>query len=228
MANLPLAFAELAGGAILITAAIKGDSITNVVTGKATNHPISTGAASSTNASTGAAGAGTTGAANTTVPNVTNANVQQTLTGAPAPVLAAYNRAESLVGSPYSKAGHASAFTAAASAVHQLGTDCSGLVSTVLGPLGAGVLTSAQSTQTIPSQSGITGGKGQYITIYDRTTGAVDDEHVIIDIAGQFFESGGNSSDNPSSNDGVAPLTYKDAMSELGGGGFTMYHPTGL
>jgi hypothetical protein len=56
MANLVLAFAELLGGAVLVDAAIKGDSIANVIQGKATPHALDgTGGGG---ASTGAGGGG--------------------------------------------------------------------------------------------------------------------------------------------------------------------------
>jgi hypothetical protein len=59
MANLPLAFAEVLAGAVLVDAAIKGDSIANVVRGKATpKNPLpGLGLGSS---STGAGGGGAT------------------------------------------------------------------------------------------------------------------------------------------------------------------------
>lgn len=40
MANLVIAFAEILAGGVLMDAAIKGDTIQNVVTGKATSHPF--------------------------------------------------------------------------------------------------------------------------------------------------------------------------------------------
>jgi hypothetical protein len=43
MANLVLAFAEVLAGAVVLDAAIKGDSITNVVQGKATQHALVSG-----------------------------------------------------------------------------------------------------------------------------------------------------------------------------------------
>lgn len=57
MANLPLAFAEILAGAIILDAGYKGDSITNVVLGKATQHPLlpggSAGGSSSSAGGTG-------------------------------------------------------------------------------------------------------------------------------------------------------------------------------
>ena len=66
-------------------------------------------------------------------------------------------------------------------------------------------------------------GKGQYVTVYDRATGAEMERHTIIDVLGKFFESGGNSKDNPSG--GVSQLTNAQAAGELSGGGFVAYHP---
>jgi hypothetical protein len=54
MANLVLSFAELLAGVVLMDAAIKGDSITNVIQGKATQHPLTSNAAAG-GSSTGAA-----------------------------------------------------------------------------------------------------------------------------------------------------------------------------
>jgi hypothetical protein len=107
------------------------------------------------------------------------------------------NMADSLIGKPYvSGGGHGSW-------APQNGYDCSGFVSAVLGS--AGVVASPQTTQTLPSQPGLAAGPGQYVTIYDRDTSAdPGQDHVIIDINGTWFESGGNSADNPSG--GVAQI----------------------
>lgn len=60
MANLVLAFAELVGGAVVLDAAIKGDTITNVVQGKATQHPLtSTSTTATTGSGPASVGAGT-------------------------------------------------------------------------------------------------------------------------------------------------------------------------
>jgi murein DD-endopeptidase MepM/ murein hydrolase activator NlpD len=68
--NLPLAFAELMGGAIILDAAVKGDSISNVVRGIAQQQPI--GGSSST------AGAGNSGTATGTGPLPTGATWERT------------------------------------------------------------------------------------------------------------------------------------------------------
>ncbi|MDQ6776200.1 MAG: lytic murein transglycosylase, partial [Actinomycetota bacterium] len=74
----------------------------------------------------------------------------------------------------------------------QPGYDCSGFVSAVLHA--AGYLTVPVTTQTLPSQPGILPGPGRYVTIFDRTNGgSADADHMIMDINGQWWESGGSS-----------------------------------
>ena len=103
--------------------------------------------------------------------------------GASDPRIAAMvNTADSLIGKPYVWGGGHSGWGP------QAGYDCSGFVSAVLHA--GGYLSSPQDTQTLPSQAGIEAGPGQYVTIYDRTDAGGAD-HVIINIGGQFYESGG-------------------------------------
>lgn len=97
-------------------------------------------------------------------------------------ITAMVNQADSLIGKPYVWGGGHSNFSP------QTGYDCSGFVSAVLHA--GGYLSSPQDTQTLPSQAGIESGPGQFVTIYDRTNAGGSD-HVIIDINGQFYESGG-------------------------------------
>jgi cell wall-associated NlpC family hydrolase len=90
--------------------------------------------------------------------------------------------ANSLVGKPYVWGGGHSSWAP------QAGYDCSGFVSAVLHA--GGYLSSPQTTDTLPSVPGIEAGPGQYVTIYDRDeTGQPG--HVIVDLGGQFYESGG-------------------------------------
>jgi cell wall-associated NlpC family hydrolase len=105
-------------------------------------------------------------------------------TGAPSQVQAMTDEADSLVGKPYLWGGGHSGWGP------QAGYDCSGFVSAVLHA--GGYLSSPADTVTLPSQPAIERGPGQYVTIYDRT-GAGENGHVIIDINGQFYESGGQS-----------------------------------
>jgi hypothetical protein len=89
-----------------------------------------------------------------------------------------------LVGKPYVWGGGHNNFGP------QSGYDCSGFVSAVLHA--GGYLTSPQDTETLPSSPGIESGPGQYVTIYDRTTPG-QEGHVIVELDGQFYESGGES-----------------------------------
>jgi cell wall-associated NlpC family hydrolase len=90
--------------------------------------------------------------------------------------------ADSAVGKPYIYGGGHGDFTP------QPGYDCSGFVSAVLHS--AGYLTHPVDTTALPSQPGILAGPGKFVTIYDRALSG-HDGHVIIEINGQFYESGG-------------------------------------
>jgi len=101
-----------------------------------------------------------------------------------AKVTAMLTTANLLNGLPYAYGGGHSSWTVSS------GYDCSGFVSAVLHS--AGYLSEPQDTQTLPSQPGMLSGPGEWVTIFDRTEGgALDKDHVIIDIEGQFWESGG-------------------------------------
>jgi cell wall-associated NlpC family hydrolase len=102
---------------------------------------------------------------------------------APAQVQQMVSTADSLVGKPYVWGGGHGDFGP------QSGYDCSGFVSAVLHS--GGYLSAPQDTQTLPDQPGIENGPGQYVTIYDRTDAGTSQDHVIIDLNGQFYESGG-------------------------------------
>lgn len=58
MANLVLTFAELLAGAVILDAAVKGDSIANVVQGKATQHPLPGAGGTGTQGGTSGASSG--------------------------------------------------------------------------------------------------------------------------------------------------------------------------
>jgi cell wall-associated NlpC family hydrolase len=120
--------------------------------------------------------------------------------------------ADSLLGLPYVWGGGHTDFARLS------GYDCSGFVSAVLHS--AGYLSAPQTTDTMPGQPGIKPGPGRYVTIFDRT-GA--DGHVIIDINGQFYESGGSAFGGGGA--GVKkmqpPLSYLTTFN-------TILHPEGL
>lgn len=200
MANQPLAFAELLAGAVILVAAVKGDSIANVINGTATQHSAGLGTTSSTGATTTTAAAG----------------------DPPAQVTAMLAAAQSVVGAPYSTAGHDTQ-GASASTIKQLGTDCSGFVSWVLEAGGVNLGGSTQTTVTLKSLSSMLPGPGQYVTIYDKPlSGQLG--HTFIDINGNYFESGGGSN----TSGGIIQMTQQEVQSELAGGGFITLHPSGL
>jgi cell wall-associated NlpC family hydrolase len=70
----------------------------------------------------------------------------------------------------------------------QPGYDCSGFVSAVLHA--GGYLHAPVDTTLLPSQAGIVAGPGKVVTIFDRALPG-QNGHVIIEINGQFYESGG-------------------------------------
>lgn len=125
------------------------------------------------------------------------------------------------LGAPYSQANHASSFSQGNALIKKYGTDCSGLVSILLGPRGAGVLTAPQTTDTIAGQPGIQAGRGQHITMWDRAN-AGSNSHIIIQIGKDWFESGGMKGR------GVTQMSSAEASQELGGGGFRPLHPRGM
>jgi cell wall-associated NlpC family hydrolase len=106
------------------------------------------------------------------------------LTGnAPAQVQAMTNMANSLVGKPYIIGGGHGGWGP------QSGYDCSGFVSAVLHA--GGYLSQPVDTTALPNQAGMESGPGQYVTVYDRALPG-QSGHVIIEINGQFYESGGS------------------------------------
>jgi cell wall-associated NlpC family hydrolase len=140
-----------------------------------------TGTGTSTNFATALASAQVAGgstASGVVAPNTVTGGV-----GAGDPRVAAMiNEANSLVGKPYVYGGGHSGWAP------QSGYDCSGFVSAVLHA--GGYLTSPVDTTALPSQAGMVSGPGQYVTVYDRALPG-QSGHVIIEINGQFYESGG-------------------------------------
>jgi cell wall-associated NlpC family hydrolase len=107
------------------------------------------------------------------------------VSGGDSRVQAMVSMADSLVGKPYVWGGGHSGWAT------QSGYDCSGFVSAVLHA--GGYLSQPADTTTLPSQPGIASGPGQHVTIYDRDGAGQGAGHVIIEIDGQFYESGGES-----------------------------------
>jgi cell wall-associated NlpC family hydrolase len=144
--------------------------------------PISSGVADPILGTSGVSGAA--GLTSAGLTGLTPTTGVATATGAaPVQLQQMVATANSLLGKPYVWGGGHGDFGP------QAGYDCSGFVSAVLH--GGGYLSSPQDTQTLPDQPGIENGPGQYVTIYDRTDAGSSQDHVIIDLGGQFYESGG-------------------------------------
>ena len=94
--------------------------------------------------------------------------------------------ADALLGKPYVYGGGHAGFVTNETSLS--GFDCSGFVSAVLHA--GGYLSAPVDTTALPDQAGILPGPGQLVTIYDRALPG-QDGHVIIEIDGQFYESGG-------------------------------------
>ncbi len=150
--------------------------VTGATAPAATSATAGVGGAVSTNFSSALSSAlGASGQTGTLAP-------QQQLAGGGTGVQAMVNMANSLVGKPYVWGGGHGGFGPTS------GYDCSGFVSAVLHA--GGYLTEPADTTSLPSQPGIVAGPGQYVTIFDRAQSA-QNGHVIIEINGQFYESGG-------------------------------------
>ena len=167
---------------ILDPAALAGGSATSATTGASFSTPspaTGTGTGSSTAFASALANAqATTGSTASGVIAGTSGGV-----GAGDPRVAAMvNQADSLIGKPYVYGGGHSGWGP------QTGYDCSGFVSAVLHA--GGFLTSPVDTTALPSQAGMVSGPGQSVTVYDRAQPG-QSGHVIIEINGQFYESGG-------------------------------------
>ena len=156
------------------------------VTGsRATPASFSAALNSALDATGNTAGASATGlpTAGATGLTTTGATGLPTTGSAAAQVQAMTNMADSLLGKPYVFGGGHGSWAP------QSGYDCSGFVSAVLHA--GGYLTQPADTTALPQQPGMLPGPGQYVTVYDRAQPG-QNGHVIIEINGQFYESGGS------------------------------------
>ena len=109
--------------------------------------------------------------------------------GSPAGAQRMLAAARAVIGSSYNQGNH-DAVSDAPAMIMQLGTDCSGFVSYLMGPNGAGLWSQSYVTNTMSAapnlQPGI-GTAGHYVTIYNNPLPG-NAGHVFIDIDGQWFE----------------------------------------
>jgi hypothetical protein len=142
--------------------------------------------------------------------------------GVPAGVVAMLSTAKALIGTKYTSGGGHDGWDPIA-ALKKIGVDCSGFVSQTLHR--GGVLTNPVTTEGLATAPGISKGAGRYVTLYDKAN-AGGNSHVIEEILGKYFESGGNPKYNPKG--GVSLLTAAQAKGELSSGGFEAFHPSAL
>lgn len=110
-------------------------------------------------------------------------------------------------------------------------SDCSGFVSWVLDQ--GGMNTRDATTVTLPTAPGMSSGVGKFVTLWNRPLPG-QSGHVIIDITGNWFESGGRSQGGPHkmSNPDVLAELGVSSFGQLNSGhttpnGFSPLHPTG-
>ena len=180
----PSALASSAlGGNALGPAALGSSALGSGLSASGLLNAAGSGTAGGVAGSTGVAGAGLTTSLSGALGSASGpTSVGAASSGADPRITAMVNQADALIGKPYVWGGGHSGWGP------QAGYDCSGFVSAVLHA--GGYLSAPQDTQTLPGQPGIESGPGQYVTIYDRTDAGGGD-HVIINIGGQFYESGG-------------------------------------
>lgn len=133
--------------------------------------------------------------------------------------------ADKLVGMniPYSFGGGHSSFGPTLS-----GIDCSGFVSAVLHAGGYLKSTGPIDTTRFPAQigNGFAKGPGKYVTVYDRTAPGMSG-HVIIEINGKWYESGGGSYNMIAGNSSGVKRIQKPDQSYLSSFDLQL-HPVGL
>ena len=195
-ASYPLAFAELLAGAVLL------DKGVQAFKGGLSN----TSASASTPAASGGSAATPTGSQKQ--PTTGPAGAELMLTSA---------EAASAAGIAYSSAVQGSGLLSG------FRSDCSGFVSWLMSRAYPGF--GDQTTVTIPDNSNIAPGEGQYVTLWNRPLPG-QEGHVIIEILNHWFESGGGTNTSPGG--GPTSITAAQAMQELAGGGFDPLHPVGM
>ena len=130
--------------------------------------------------------------------------------------------ARAVLGSTYNQGNHDAVSDTPATIMH-LGTDCSGFVSYLMGPNGAGLWSQSYTTATMstaPSLQPGTGTAGHYVTIYNNPLPG-NSGHVFIDIEGYWFEDNGQ--------DGARQMSLSDVKNYLDTGLYTqVFHPAGM
>jgi hypothetical protein len=126
--------------------------------------------------------------------------------------------AKAALGGTYNQGNH-DAVSDSASQIQQLGTDCSGFVSYLMGPNGTGDWAQSYATPSIPSAPGMQAGQGSYVTIWNNPNPG-NAGHVWIEILGQYFESSGSG--------GVHQMDQGEVSQYLKSGEYQPFHPAGM
>jgi hypothetical protein len=138
--------------------------------------------------------------------------------GIPVGVATMLATAQALIGAPYtSGGGHGSAANDPIEMLKKIGVDCSGFVSKVLSNKTGLSSLSGLTTEGLASSPALAKGAGKYVTLYDKAN-AGSQSHVIADILGKWFESGGGPK-------GVHEMSKAEVTATLQGGGFQAMHP---
>ncbi|HKO28460.1 MAG TPA: hypothetical protein VJU80_13450 [Solirubrobacteraceae bacterium] len=126
--------------------------------------------------------------------------------------------AKAALGGAYNQGNH-DAVADSAGQIQQLGTDCSGFVSYLMGPNGIGGWSQSYATPSIPSAPGLQPGQGSYVTIWNNPNPG-NAGHVWIEILGQYFESSGSG--------GVHQMDQGEVNHYLKSGEYQPFHPAGM
>jgi hypothetical protein len=126
--------------------------------------------------------------------------------------------AKAALGGAYNQGNH-DAVADNGTQIQQLGTDCSGFVSYLMGPNGSGDWSQSYATPSIPTAPGLQSGKGSYVTIWNNPNPG-NAGHVWIEILGQFFESSGSG--------GVHQMDQSEVNQYLNSGEYQPFHPAGM
>lgn len=195
-----------------VAAASSGSSSTGfaaqLASAQATQSPAATGAAGDTGLSPF-----TSGAVPTSL-GLSNTGSATGLSGATRMLAAA----KAALGGTYSQGNH-DAVSDTGSQIQQLGTDCSGFVSYLMGPNGIGDWSQSYATPSIPTAPGMQPGKGSYVTIWNNPNPG-NSGHVWIEILGQYFESSGSG--------GVHQMDQGEVNRYLSSGQYQPFHPAGM
>ena len=141
--------------------------------------------------------------------------------GAPGDAQKLLGMIHAVAGGVYNQANHADINENAAQ-IKKLGTDCSGLISWLMGPHGLGIWNTSLATPAIADAPGMQAGRGKQITVWNNKQ-AGNAGHVFIQIGSRFFASEGGV--------GIREISSAEATNYIqhgsDGGTYEALHPKG-